>query len=378
MSLQKNINVKKKSKPKNKVKVGNNKKIKKGVNSKILIVLLFFSGILLAVSTYAWLSASLNVRVKFFELTVDSDSGIFISLDGIDFSSYIEVSYDSVIRELTPRYPNHANQWSYSMWPVSSNGIKDSNSNRFAVYAGEVNKQKGAPIKGKKFLNTILVNEDRPNGSNVYLAFDLFLKNVTASPHTDNLYFDEEDTAIDFDYDRIIGNEIYSKEEIIEAMHGIMNSLRLGILKMGSVPLKSDVRSIQNIGCNNICQAVIYEPNSTSHAPISIENASEFGITLIDGQYVPTYGVINEGKKLEHFNGQEGTGYPLDTEHFALQNTITSFEKPIFAIPSGITKLRVYVWIEGQDVDSLETNSRGAAITINLGLRKDLAGYNED
>ena len=67
---------------------------------------------------------------------------------------------------------------------------------------------------------------------------------------------------------------------------------------------------------------------------------------------------------------------PLDTEHFALQSSITSFTNPIFEIPNGVTKMRVYVWIEGQDVDSLETSSKGAAISIALNLIKDLAGYN--
>lgn len=96
---------------------------------------------------------------------------------------------------------------------------------------------------------------------------------------------------------------------------------------------------------------------------------------MIDGAYSPTYAVIAEGTKLEHVNGQEGSGIPLDTEHFALQNTITTFDNPIFQVPNGITKVRVYVWIEGQDMDSLETYSKGAGIGIYIDLEKDLAGY---
>ena len=67
----------------------------------------------------------------------------------------------------------------------------------------------------------------------------------------------------------------------------------------------------------------------------------------------------------------------LDTEHFALQNTIfeSDFSRPIFQIPNGITKARVYIWIEGQDVDALEVHSEGAPVALNLDLEKDLAGY---
>jgi hypothetical protein len=127
--------------------------------------------------------------------------------------------------------------------------------------------------------------------------------------------------------------------------------------------------------CNNACQVIIYEPNSLSHSLGSTQRAKEKSINLIDGQYMPSYGVIAEGTNLEQTNGQLGTGIPLDTAHFALQKTIRNFEDPIFAIPNGITKLRVYVWIEGQDVDSLETNSKGAVLAIAINFVKDLAGY---
>ena len=74
-------------------------------------------------------------------------------------------------------------------------------------------------------------------------------------------------------------------------------------------------------------------------------------------------------------NGQAGSGIPLDTEHFALQQTITNFDNPLFSLPNGVTKFRVYVWLEGQDLDSLETVSKGATIRITINFYKDLAGY---
>ena len=53
----------------------------------------------------------------------------------------------------------------------------------------------------------------------------------------------------------------------------------------------------------------------------------------------------------------------------------SNFSNPIFQIPNGITKARVYVWIEGQDIDALEVHSEGAPVALNLDLEKDLAGY---
>lgn len=343
-------------------------KIKKGVtaNSKLLLMITFFTTILLIVASYAWFSVSLNVKVKFLDLVVSSDSGLFISLDGINYSDSVEISLNSVVKDLKATYPNHTNQWAAGgLWPVSSNGIRNQNNDKFDIYVGEVGRYKDKNRRSKRFLGTRLAKEDRANAANAYIAFDLFLKNVSGSPYSDNLYL--EDTYIEYEED--------TPDDVIEDMSGIINSMRFGFVKIGSVPTKTDVNIIQNLACNNKCEAVIYEPNSILHSSGSIAAAEEHGISIVDGIYAPTYAIINEGEFLNHVNGHIGTGIELDTQHFALQKTITDFENPIYTIPNGVTKLRAYVWLEGQDIDSLETNSRGSAIYIAIGFVKDLAGY---
>lgn len=342
--------------------------VRKKVNRKVLLLVTVFSTILLAVSTYAWLSASLNVKVKFFDLVVATDKGLFISLDGVEFSDSVEISLDSLITNLGTTYPTNTNQWaSGGLWPVSSNGIVTTNDDKYAVYAGEVSKYR-LKRRGRKFLNTTLIDESKPNANNIFISFDLFLKNVSGSPKPDNLYFDDG-TGIEFEDD--------VSEDIRESMTNVMNSMRLGMVKIGSVSSKATVNQIQNIKCNNTCKALIYEPNKLKHSTLSIEKAAELNVTLTDGVYDPTYSVIAKGSFLEHTNGHEGTGIPLDTEHFKLQDTITDteFGEPLFDIPNGITKVRVYVWIEGQDMDSLETSSKGAPVYVALNFEKDLAGY---
>lgn len=337
-------------------------------NVRLLISAAVVMAVLLIFASYAWLSASLNVKVKFLDLSVSSDHGIFISLDGIDFSDSVEISLDSIVTNLFDTYPNHTNQWSsVGLWPVSSNGIRTPNHDKFDVFIGDVVRYKDR--RKPRTLTTALADETEPSHSSIYIAFDIFLKNVSGSPKSDNLYL-TNDTAIDF--------EESTTEEVKTAMQGIMNSMRFGFVKIGSVSSKSDINTIQNIKCNNNCQMVIYEPNSKSHTQASIEAIGErYGIELIDGQYYPSYGIIKEGKNLQHMNGHPGTGIPLDTEHFALQQTIfeEDFERPIFQVPNGITKMRVYVWIEGQDLDSLETNSQGSAVYISIDFEKDMAGY---
>ena len=231
-----------------------------------------------------------------------------------------------------------------------------------------MDKYKDKARRGIRYINTIRMPEDQAYDWNSYIAFDIFLKNVSGSPKKDNLYIGAG-TYIDFDDT--------ADDETIEKMQDIMNTMRIGIVKIGETGLKSDTFTIQNLQCNNECMSLIFEPNGTLHNAESIEAAATWGINLVDGTYVPTYGVIAEGKYLDHKSGFLNSGVDLDTTHFALQNTRTEddFETPIFQIPNGITKARVYLWIEGQDIDALEVHSEGAPVYLNLDLEKDLAGY---
>lgn len=337
-------------------------------NRRTLFWVTFLTAILLTASTYAWLSSALNVKINLFQLSVSSNTGLFISLDGIDFSDSVNISMDSIIMDLKETYPDHVNQWSYGLWPVSTNGILSSNNDKFDLFIGDLirTRVKNPNNTTKRLLNAVKAEEIRASASSYFVAFDIFLKNSSGSPNADNLFF-EENTIIDYQEN--------TSEEIRESMSNIINSLRVGVLKIGSLPLNTPVKEIQNMQCNNSCEMVIYEPNNNIHTLDSIEAAENYGITLIDGIYIPTYGIINEGKRLDHINGHSGTGVPLDFEHFAIQNTIKDFSQPIFQVPNAITKARVYIWLEGQDVDSLETYSKGTSLDIMINFIKDLAGY---
>ena len=51
------------------------------------------------------------------------------------------------------------------------------------------------------------------------------------------------------------------------------------------------------------------------------------------------------------------------------------YQKEIFFIsPNSITKLRVYVYLEGQDVDNYDLGSYGKKINIKFGFTKDKFG----
>ena len=334
-------------------------------NFNLLLFVTFLSGVILITATYAWFYASLNVRVNFFNIKVTDEKGLFISLDGINFGSTVEIDKDYLINGLSDVYPNNTSQWArFGLFPVSTVGIKSPMNDRFTMYQITKTTQILDNISKRVQVDVGEMTEEGVNNENSFIAFDIFLKNASGAPYPDNLYIDEGTSIV---YDDAKYNE--------DA--GTINSLRIGFLRMSSVPHKTPIEEIQSITCNNDCQSVIYEPNHLRHSEKSIERAEPYGVKLINGQYNPTYAVYNEGRNLELANGQEGSYFDLDEEHFTLQNTRTDFTNSLFEIPNGITKVRIYIWLEGQDMDGIDTQGDGAFVTVTLNLIKDLAGYRD-
>lgn len=335
------------------------------INKKLTIIVIILLGILLIFSTYAWFSTNLNVKIKTFRMVIDKNSDLSISFDGVNFEHSLEITRDTIINDLFELYPNHSNQWAANGFiPVSSSGIPNRNTPKFDMYETSgvmYTRQDKERLNG--FLRTRLARENEPREYNSYLAFDVFIKNDTGSPVSDNLYL--QDTTIVQAID----------EDISEEMLGLVNSFRIGIVKIGSVDLKASVDAIQNITCNNNCEQIIYEPNSKNHTDLAIERATKHDIELIDGIKFPTYASKKGGSKI--YVKESIPGPSLNTEYYQLQNTRddNDFDTPIFQIPNGITKARIYVWIEGQDVDSLETDSDGAEVEIGIDFTKDTEGW---
>lgn len=357
-------NNKSKKVTKGKSNKNDNKSLTKN-NLKMMFVVILSFGTLFIFASYAWFSTNLNVKINTFQMTVNKNSGLEISLDGVNFNTFVEISEDILVNELKRTYPNNISQWAAAgLTPVSTVGIRDSNSDKYDIYATSGVRYKKIDMKNGYF-RVGRTTEDSNSNYNNFIAFDIFLKNNSGSPVSDNLYLEST-------------TEIKLIEDTTDEMVGLFNSLRLGFLKIGSVPLNASVNEIQNVKCNNSCTSIIYEPNALSHIDFSIEKALNNGVTLVDGEYFPTYGCINSGGPI--FVKDAISGSPrLDYNYFKLQETITDadLEKPLFSLPSGITKVRLYLWVEGQDIDSLETDSSGTKIDVSINLMKDTAGQEE-
>ena len=363
----KNTTIKKKN---TKVKKDNTsvKEVKRERRNKPLTIFSIFAlGLLLIMSTYAWFSTSLNVQIRTFNMVVTRNSGLTISLDAINYDSYVDISKIILIDDLKNLYPNNLSQWANNgMIPVSSPGVTNPNSYFFDVFGSGGVRYKNSRRMEDGFVSTVKMQEDSRREYNSCIAFDLFLRNDTGSPISDNLYLDEG-----------TGIVMVDEEATSEEMTGLVNSARIGFVKVASVPLNTDSTTVQNLQCNNDCQSVIYEPNDKLHTDMSIERATKYGLHLEDGVSFPTYAYKRAGGPFYLKDTISGAAN-LNMDYFQLQETITddTYENtPLFEIPNGITKVRVYVWLEGQDIDSLETDSEGTDITITINFIKDTRGY---
>lgn len=333
-------------------------------NIFITIFLIFVFAVLLIVSSYAWFSTTLNVKIKTFNMVVTRNDGLSISHDAVTYGDYIEISRDLLYDNLAKTYPGHRTIWNQNgLIPVSTNGNSSRNSYFFDVYTTTGIFYKDFVKRTDGHVTTKLYNQNSPKKYSYFLSFDIFFFNDTGSPVADNLYFDS-------------GTGFVINEELDEQMQGLVNSLRIGIIKVGSLPATATPSEVQNIQCNNDCEAIIFEPFKTQHENMAIENAARYGIRVVDGEEFPTYANVNPVVKKPIKDTISGSAN-LDTENFKLQHTITEddFGEPLFKVPDGYTKARIYVWIEGQDIDSLETMSSGTNVDLSVNFVKDTLGY---
>ncbi len=337
------------------------KKYMKKTPSKFNMVLFFtfIVGVVLIVSTYAWFSATLDAKVDFVRITVNRETGLYISLDGVEYGSEVTIDENIITNSISSTYPDHNNKWVSSMGliPISSSGIPDSDTFEFAFF--ELYRERYSKTEKKLYLDFAEYSEDNEYAN--FVAFDLFLKNISNSPKADNLYLWE-------------GTSIELQDGTEDKMVSLLNTVRLGISKGGHTSDKNASASVvQNLECENNCESVIYEPYSTDHNEYSINQAVNYGVDLVDGVFTPTYSLISAGQNLSHYTGHGLQ--PFDNDHFIFQDTIRNLNEQLFEIEHGVTKVRVYIWLEGQDIDALETKSSGDILNIDLVLHKDLAGY---
>lgn len=372
-----------------------------------LVIIFALTAIIISISTYAWFIGMRTVNVSSFDVEISSTDSLLLSLDGDRWDTTVAITADNY-NDLDVVYNGHTNTWGGNgLIPISSVGEMDVEVSRLKVFekASITASPGGYRLLASRLDNT---GESEADG---YVAFDLFIRNFSGRKYIDELnYLDEE--AIYLTVDSSVSASLAGAG--VENT-GIENSVRVAFTQIGRVEgTTNDVDTITNISCNaneegepsivagvtGICRtAHIWEPNDVAHNSNAIKwynkscrartgsdvmDRDSFGGDcgeVQDGVYSPTYAIkeaFGSSANVDIYDGEAYNGYTDTTvleemDYFTDSMKIEKGVKreEIFTLaPNSITKLRVYVYIEGQDVDNYDFASIGRSIVVNFGFTK--------
>ena len=315
----------------------------------ILLLLLLGTGAMLATSTYAWFTSNKTVSVNSIKVNIDAKNGIQISADGTNWKSIVQTSDLTGVHATT--YTSSVNQIPSTLEPVSTAGIPDENG-RLPMYYGTIATSESSQNNGQYILTATKSNEvDGSSGQ--FIAFDLFFKV-------------DKDTQV-----YLTTNSGVKTEDVTDT--GIKNASRIAFVNLGNTAAGSSISTIQGLNAGTGSQVYLWEPNYDVHTAAGVANARDvYGKTTTEtgGSVLPYSGIIKEISSSndvllgEATQEKHSTLFKDVTPTYTTINGFSDYEQ-IFTLTSGITKYRIYMWVEGQDVDC-ENNASGGSITFDI------------
>ena len=309
----------------------------------LAIIMILFVGVVLTTSTYAWFTANRTVTVESIDVTVTTSEGLQISTDATNWKSV--VTNTDITSAAWSGVNNQLPQGTNLLSPVSTDGTVDSNG-YLEMFKGTI---KSDGTTGNNILTAIKSTET--NGtSGDFVVFDLFFQSTNAQ----TIYLTSSSSVV-----------------AKNTSTGIENAARVALIKEGSVAYGSAASAAYAIKGSQA--KFIWEPNYDVHTTAAIANAlNNYGATI------PATGDSKRAYKGVTAAIPESAGIPLnssDTAYFADVNPATtgslssgipsSSYLSIFTVDAGITKVRIYMWIEGQDYDC-EDHASGGSLTYSL------------
>ena len=350
-----------------------------------LLIILLLTAVLLVMSTYAWFTANRTVNIDLIDVKVSTKSGLQISADGENWKTVLDKD------DLITAHAIGFNQLPEYMEPVSTALTVDTNGH-LEMFYGEISTDltEGSPTYGDYLLESVLqtdidsevaIDDGTDYYKGRYIAFDIFLRDDAPSS---TLYMSG------------------SVEEDIEdgaTAKQLENAARIALIKGGNTSNALDVDAVlalTTIGGT----AMLWEPNNDCHTEHGVDNATEYGISgITEGSgnarvdYDGLLSAFTGSDAMELFsatlaNTPTATS-KLKTMTYSATPTVgqltwstTKSGTPSLAMPAstqdgdgnllsaGATRYRIYMWVEGQDVDC-ENYASGTGLLYNLSFSLD-------
>ena len=283
-----------------------------------VFVALLCSVIALTSVSYAWFTMGNKASVAELELSVTSASGMQVSATGNegDYKSLIPLAELTAIASNQMPKKDNEGKFDFAFTPVSTTDTLSSNLHKF--WTGTVQD------------NGSVVYAEEAEGAKNYMYFDLYFK----SNGGQTLYFDISSTVAD--------STANDKNTSL--------GMRVSFVYFGSSQKPGTVEGgITNLA-STATKAVIWEPNATEHTQDALNRGA------IQGQKNAANGVNPEGTK---------TAITLPEAVSKTIDQTTSNGLKIADMTQGYHKVRVYIWLEGEDIDCANDIS-GGSVLVNL------------
>lgn len=361
-----------------------NKKRKKENKKKIgsLLLLLFLTVIMLSTATYAWFTSNRTVTISDIDVNVATGSGLTISSDANNWKTLISnpdiISGYQIANGDTNYYSNNqlpSTAASVNVNPVSTIGATNA-SGQMLMYRGTL--AANAEDGGEFYLTTVAESDPSDVKSVTtgnYVVFDAFLKLDTA----ENVYLGRG-SGVKVNTGTDTGIKYASRIAIVDE-----GTLAANMAPYNYAALKTSASETQSTSIT------ILEPNYDGHTSSGVDNANLYyskyaGVSTISAAASGVAGVATHGVKAA-FGGDTGVGAKAGinnktanaTDNAAYFSDVTTKQLPVdftttatgnnellwTKYAAGVHKLRIYMWVEGQDVDC-ENKASGGTITYNL------------
>lgn len=356
------------------------KKGKKKDNKRrllLLLLLLLVSIMMLSFVTYAWFTSNQTVNVDTLEVKVRSVNGLQISADAIDWKAL--VTKQELIDASNGDYSTAVNQFPTYFGNMSTVGNITDNGQMEMFYGVTTLNKSGS---GDTYTETYLLTTSRETETKCadgstnecgdgrhFVAFDLFFK------------LDAKATVM-----MTANSKVIAKGDD----KGIKNTARVAFIKEGNISTNTYAEGeddgeggttdgytlaqrLKITGSEASGNVVIWEPNMETHTVLGKQNAAKY--YGISSSSIGTSALAYTGAKAACANiPLEAFGDPtlysgLDDCFGAVTPIATpsTNASPIefFEMEAGVTKVRVYFWVEGNDVDA-ENNATGSDMQLDL------------
>ncbi len=268
---------------------------------------------------------------------------------------------------------------------------------------------------------------------NGYFAFDIYIRNTSRDGEDDKLQLNIN-SAVQVLANNVANAMPGQTNEIINKLvngtnreykgnedSGLQNTVRVALALYGKKENDGTLTGLASATATqkeilaatknaSITDIAIWEPNAYDHVEYIVNNNNKLTdgsgaktdeeLKFDDGESVETYGLKEAaiGTTIENVYDINSTGlgktstFKTDNNKDASTGKVTDYRikttdnKPInitsidsteatpdyFTLTSNtVSRLRVYIWLEGQDVDCINQASYGGGIEVDLGLTKD-------